>query len=55
MAKGKVTTNITKHEYAYIDGGTGQELTKEQFIQKYSGINIPRHTINLGEEQAKGE
>lgn len=55
MAKGKVTTNITKQEYAFIDGATGQEITREQFVQKYSGVNIPGHKVNVGEEAGEGE
>lgn len=55
MAKGKVLINITENEYAYIDGKTGKELTREQFIQKHSSVNIPGHTVNLGEEPGKEE
>ena len=29
MAKGKVSVNITKKEFQYIDGATGEELTPE--------------------------
>lgn len=35
-----VTINITKNEHSFIDGGTGEELTPEQFNQKYSTINV---------------
>lgn len=35
-----VNVNITKKEYAYIDGGSGEELTPEQFNQKHSTINV---------------
>lgn len=35
-----VNVNITKKEYAYIDGGSGEELTPEQFNQKYSTVNL---------------
>ena len=31
-----VNINITKKEYTYVDGATGQEITREQFNQKYS-------------------
>lgn len=35
-----VNVNITKKEYAYIDGASGDELTPEQFNQKYSAVNL---------------
>ena len=35
-----VNINITKNEHSFIDGSSGQELTPEQFNQKYSSINV---------------
>lgn len=35
-----VTINITKDEHSFIDGTSGEELTQEQFNQKYSAINL---------------
>lgn len=35
-----VTINIQKNEHSFIDGNTGEELTPEQFNQKYSSINV---------------
>jgi hypothetical protein len=58
MAKGKVTTNITQNKYVYIDGATGQTLTREQFIQKHSGVNPVGHRPNVAEnprEETQGE
>ena len=37
---GKVEIKIEKNEYTYIDGGTGQEMSAEQFNQKHSGLNL---------------
>lgn len=43
MAKGKVSVNITKKEFQYIDGATGEELTPEQIAQKYGkGVKITK-------------
>jgi len=36
MAKGKVTINITKTDYVYIDGETGEELTKAEFNRRHN-------------------
>ena len=35
-----VNINITKNEHSFIDGASGEELTPEQFNQKYSTINV---------------
>ena len=33
-----ININITKKDYVYINGETGQELTKEEFIAKHGGL-----------------
>ena len=53
-----VNINITKKEYAYIDGESGNELTPEQFNQKYSTINVGGLGTILSRgklEEAEGE
>jgi len=35
-----VSINITKNEHSFINGNSGEELTPEQFNQKYSTINV---------------
>jgi hypothetical protein len=35
-----VNINITKNEHSFIDGASGEELTPEQFNQRYSTINV---------------
>lgn len=35
-----VNINITRKEFSYVDGATGEELTPEQFNQRYSTINV---------------
>lgn len=51
MAKGKVTIDVTKTQYAYIDGKTGEELTREQFVQRATGLNLGRHRTNVLDEE----
>lgn len=34
--KGKILTNITKTDYVYIDGATGEELTQNEFQKRYN-------------------
>jgi hypothetical protein len=50
MAKGKVTINVTNTQYAYIDGKTGEEITREQFIQKTRGLNVGGYRTNVLDE-----
>ena len=33
-----ININITKKDYVYINGETGQKLTKEEFIAKHGGL-----------------
>lgn len=47
-----VNINITKKEHVYIDGQTGEELTKEQFLQKHGGIKATLRA-NLGAGRVK--
>ena len=55
MAKRNVTINITKKPYAYIDGATGEELTKEEFFQRARGLNVGRHRANVLNETEEGD
>jgi len=55
MAKGKISINITQKPYAYIDGATGEELTREEFFQRASGLNVGRHRIGISSKAEEGE
>ncbi len=53
-----VTINIEKNEHTFIDGTTGQELTPEQFNQKYSTVNVgglTRVLSNFGTKEESTE
>ena len=56
--KGKILTNITKSDYGFIDGRTGEELTKEQFDRKYKkvgGLNLGGNRVKISAESGKKE
>ncbi len=53
MAKHKLEINITKNEYAFIDGQTGGKLTKEEFDRKYKKVAAPDTGIFGNEVKAK--
>jgi hypothetical protein len=41
--KGKITTNITKSEFIFIDPQTGEKLTQEEFNRRHKktgGFNL---------------
>jgi len=53
MAKGKVKIDIEKHEYSFIDGATGEEITPEEFARKYPAVGLARHALGNGQEKGK--
>ncbi len=58
MAKHKIDINITKHEYGFIDGQTGEELTQEQFNRKYKkigGFDLGGNRVKVQKESGQGE
>lgn len=57
MSKGNVTINITKDDYVFIDGATGEELTKEEFDRRHKAVpasNLGINRPNILEEAGKG-
>lgn len=46
--KHKVEINIIKNEYAFIDGATGEKITKEEFDRRYRKVPAANNGI-LGE------
>lgn len=58
MAKGKITVDITKSDYVYIDGATGKRLTKEQFNSRHNtGIRsiLGSNRVSLSAQEGEGE
>jgi len=58
IMKGKVSINITKKDYVYIDGATGEQLTAEQFRQRHSkGIKSVLGAVGstLSSKEGEGE
>lgn len=50
-----ITTNITKHEYDFIDPNSGDKLTREQFIQRHSSTGLGGLKLNVVEETGETE
>lgn len=40
MAKKKTRINVTETNYVYIDGRTGDRLTKEEFDRRYKQSGV---------------
>lgn len=58
MAKHKIEINIVKHEYGFIDGQTGEKLSKEEFDRRYRKVPAANLGILRGAletEKGKGE
>lgn len=47
MAKGKVNIKIEENKFQFIDGATGDRLTKEQIDRKYGNVNPRVKPINI--------
>lgn len=47
---GKIEVNITKKQYVYIDPGTGQEISPEEFSKKYPGLDLGGPGVGNGRE-----
>ena len=41
-----VKIEITKKNYAFIDGTTGQEISSEEFAEKYPAVGLGRHRVD---------
>lgn len=55
---GKVSVNITKKEYGFIDPNTGQEMSPAEFNQKHSttGMAGLRNVLSgKGTQEEKGK
>lgn len=55
MAKKKVSINITKTDYAYIDGESGEEISRDEFVQKTRGLNLGGHRQGVQITDSEGE
>lgn len=56
--KGKIITNITNKDYVYINGETGEQLTKEQFNAKHNkGIRnvLGTNRVAVSSQEGQGE
>jgi hypothetical protein len=43
MSKRNVVINVTKKDYVFIDGETGEEISKEEFDRRHKkgfGVNL---------------
>lgn len=41
-----VKIEITKKTYGFIDGTTGQEISSEEFAEKYPAVGLGRHRVD---------
>lgn len=60
MAKGKVTVNITKKEYEFIDGATGKPLARgrslaEVIAKGHQGVDLGGYPNAIGEQTNQEE
>lgn len=46
-----VKIEITKKKYGFIDGTTGQEITAEEFAEKYPAVGLGRHRVDTTTDQ----
>jgi hypothetical protein len=55
MSKGKVEINITKQQYDFIDGATGEKISPEEFAKRYPSVGIGRSAISNGNKTINAE
>jgi len=54
MANKKVNINISDKEQIYIDGTTGEKLTREEFLQKHSRKHRAKQGVQNNKKEAQG-
>lgn len=45
-----VEINITKHEYGFIDGATGEKISAKEFAEKYPAVGLTNNAVRDGHE-----